>query len=376
MTTVPTVPLSSLHPTVSAPPPTAEQVVLLQALRGRPTVSVLLNTQPGPVMSGQDQRRLDLLVEQATARVRGEAAGPEGEQALTALRGLARTACTGATDRALALFASADSAHAVTLPVEVRERVVVDSSFATRDLVRALHRTPRHVVLVLNSAEARLFSGAGDRLHPVAGSSFPMRSDRPRRPGSARAGASDADATAFFRGVDAALGTYLRLHPAPLVLIGPDRALAGFRGVSRNLSRLAGTLEGNLSGTPLPELVARCKPVLNSYLLSRQDEALALLERRTSASRVVIGMTTAWLAARRERPEMLAVEEGLFFPARVSQDGDLLEAAATVADPDVIDDAVDELIELVLDRGGWVALVDDGLLADRDRVALTLRAHN
>jgi hypothetical protein len=26
----------------------------------------------------------------------------------------------------------------------------------------------------------------------------------------------------------------------------------------------------------------------------------------------------------------------------------------------VLDDAVDELIEMVLDRGGWVALVDDG----------------
>jgi hypothetical protein len=84
-------------------------------------------------------------------------------------------------------------------------------------------------------------------------------------------------------------------------------------------------------------------------------------------------MPSAWLAARRERPEMLAVEEGLFFPARVSEDGDLLEPATDVEHPDVIDDAVDELIELVLDRGGWVALVEDGALAEHGGVALTLR---
>lgn len=58
---------------------------------------------------------------------------------------------------------------------------------------------------------------------------------------------------------------------------------------------------------------------------------------------------------------------------RLSADGDQVTAAADVEAPDVIDDLVDELIELVLDRGGWVALARDGSLADHDRVALTVR---
>jgi hypothetical protein len=111
---------------------------------------------------------------------------------------------------------------------------------------------------------------------------------------------------------------------------------------------------------PLAELAGRTRPVLERYLHSRQQEALELLDRRTSSSRAVSGMSSAWLAARTERPEMLAVEQGLFFPARLSGDGDLLLPATDVEHPDVLDDAVDELIELVLDRGGWVALVDDG----------------
>lgn len=70
---------------------------------------------------------------------------------------------------------------------------------------------------------------------------------------------------------------------------------------------------------------------------------------------------------------MLAVEEGYFYPARVDGSGKLLSPADDVEHLDVIDDAVDELIETVLRRGGWVALVEDGALADHDRVALTLR---
>jgi len=376
MTTTPLPPLSAPQQAFPPPPPTPEQIVLLQAVQDYPALSVLVSTTPAPVMTPADATRVRARVAQAVERVRREQLGPAADDAVAALTQLAERVAAEPTGRGLALFASAGTSMAVPLPLAVRDRVVVDPTFATRDLVRALHRTPRHHVLVLNSGEARLFTGAGDVLRPVQGSAFPLQNERPRRPAGARSGAKDADAAAFYREVDQALGTQLRLHPAPLVLVGPDRVVAQFRNVSRNLGRLAGQLEGNLASEPLPELVARCRPVLEQYLLSRQAEALALLEQRARTSRVVTGMTSCWLAARREAPEMLAVEEGLYYPARLSDDGDLLMPADDVEHPEVIDDAVDELLELVLDRGGWVALVEDGALADRGRVALTLRGRD
>jgi len=237
-----------------------------------------------------------------------------------------------------------------------------------------LHRTPRHAVLVLSSREARLFEGAGDQLRPARTSAFPLLDTRQRKGDGARADREDKDTAAFFRTVDRALATYLRLHPAPLVLAGSKRALAAFTGQSTNLGRLAGSIPVNLSTEPLSVLAERIRPALEGYLLSRQQEALDLLDRRIGARRAVSGMADAWLAARTEGPEMLAVEQGLFYPARVSDDGDLLLPATDVEHPEVIDDAVDELIELVLERGGWVALVDDGALAAHAGVALTLRS--
>ena len=117
--------------------------------------------------------------------------------------------------------------------------------------------------------------------------------------------------------------------------------------------------------------------VATAYLLSRQDEALTLLGSRISADRAAVGLPAVWFAARHDRPEMLAVDQGLFQAARVAPDGDTLELvrdpAEVAADPDVADDLVDDLIELVLHRGGWAALVDDGRLAGNGGVALTLR---
>lgn len=365
--------------------PAPSQVTRLQAEQGYPCVSLLMTTTPASRMVRDDVARLRELVTQATRRLKSEPLPGLQDLLLDELRRLTGHAAAGPTAAGIAIYASATTAEIVHLPIAVPDRVVIDPTFATRDLVRALHRAPRHVVLVLSTTEARLFIGVADTLQPALRSHFPLTvsslrsatdrhtTSRQGRPDGSRPGLREADTAAFLRVVDQALGTHLRLHPAPLILVGPERLLATFRGLSRNLTRLAGSITGSHATAPLPELVHRTRPVLDAYLHSRQEEALQLLERRANTRRVATGIAAAWLAAKRERPEMLAVEDTLVQPARLSTDGDLLIPAEDAESPDVLDDAVDELIELVLHRGGWIALVQDGALAHHDRIALTLR---
>lgn len=377
--------ISSADPTGSrtAAPLTSGLVTSLQALRGYPAVSLLMTTTPAPRMLPDDVARLAGLARQAQRRLEAEALPAVRRTVLSPLADLVAEAGRGPTTAAIGLFASAATSTAVRLPVPVSDRVVIDPTFATRDLVRALHRTPRHVVLALSLDEARLFDGMGEDLRPAPVRTFPRTAPGTApAPGRGQVQQSESrrqrnvqpqQRRPFFQDVDRALGAYLRLHPAPLVLVGTERVLAEFRQVSSHLSRLAGCVHGGLLTAPTSDLVARIRPVLTDYLHSRQQEALDLLDRRTGAKRTVSGIESAWLAAQAERPEMLAVEEGYFFPARLDDGGGLLTAASDVDHPEVIDDAVDELIEMVLRRGGWVAVVDDGRLAGHDRVALTLR---
>jgi hypothetical protein len=377
------------HPDVS--PLTPGLVTTLQTLEGYPAVSLLLSTTAAEKMLPDDAARLTALAREAEQRLESESLTGVRRTVLGPLTELVATVAEGPADAAVGVFVSATTATAVHLPVPVKDRAVVDPTFATRDLVRALHRTPRHVVLALGLDEARLFDVIGADVRPAPGRSFPRKAagsgsapgpgeDGHRQAGHGRQrhGRQRDDRPqqrrAFLRDVDRALGAYLSLHPAPLVLVGTDRVLAEFRQISGNLGRLAGSVHGSMLTAPTADLVARIQPVLTGYLRSRQAEALALLDRRTGANRVAVGIDSAWLAARTERPEMLAVEEGFFYPARLDAGGDLLVPAADVEHPEVIDDVVDELIEAVLRRGGWVALVEDGGLADRGRVALTLRA--
>ncbi|HLL62099.1 MAG TPA: hypothetical protein VK401_03565 [Propionibacteriaceae bacterium] len=370
---------SAPHRSSPLPLPTAAEVVSVQELQDYPAVSVLCTAEPAPTMSREAAGRLGRLVAEAVERLRTELGSVGAADLVRHLEDLRQDVMGRPTRGAVALYVSSGHRSAWGLPVAVVDRTVIDPTFATRDLVRSLHRTPRHVVLVLTEREARLFDAVADTMLPPPTGPFPLvnRASRPDRPGRAnrrpRASRGDTDGDAFLRTVDQALGTYLRVHPAPLVLVGATRTLTRFTHLSRNLGRLAGTVPGSHLRTPLPVLAALIRPVLESYLRSRQGEALALLEERQSAGRVVSGMPAVWLASRAERPEMLAVEQGLFFPARLSSDGDFLEPATDVEHPDVLDDAVDEVIEVVLRRGGWIALVEDGGLASRDRIALSLR---
>ncbi len=344
-------------------PLSADRVLVLQSMRTYPSVTLLANSEPGPRMDRDALRTLRAQVDQAVGRV--EAEGIAAARIEDALHRLLDRAAEIPAQRALALFASESHDDLVTLPVRLEERVVVDPTFATRDLVRALHRTPRHVALLLSAKEARLFEVQGESATPVFGSKFPLEAAEPvpRR----------RDDNRFLRRVDEALGAYLLLHPAPVVVAAAEPTASVFTRASRNLSRLAGTITGNHLRRGSHEIAQLTRPVLEDYLAGREAEALSLLERRLGQGRAALGIQAVWLAARWERVEMLAVDPTYFFPARLSEDGDVLHPADDVEAPDVVDDVVDEVIELVLDRRGWVALVEPGTLPDGARIAMTLR---
>ncbi len=366
----------SAAPTQDGPPDPA-LVLRLQAARSYPSVSILMSTRPAASMHQTDRTRLRVLAKQVGERIAAEDDGTDAHRYLLhELERVVDAAAVDATGAALAVFVNASISLRLVLPITVADRAVVDPTFATRDLVRAMHRTPRHTVLVLSERRAQLYEGVFGSLRAAPGRRFPLERDRdtrqPRGRHPDRPRLRDAAATAFLRDVDDALGAHLAARPMPLVVVGPAKLLTIFTGLSQNLARLAGTVAGNLAAVPLDQLSARIRPVVEEYLRSREAEALALLDRRTGEGRSVSGLAAAWLAARRERPEMLAVEEGLFVPARLSADGDHLTPAQDVDHPDVIDDLVDELIETVLHRGGWVALVCDGALREHDGVALTV----
>lgn len=246
LTLAPALPLATIRRLV-------DRYAGLQQVREYPAISLLLSTTPVAELTGADALGLDALTAEAVERLRGELQSAAAAPAIGRLHTLLGQARHGPSRHGLAVYASAGSQAPIRLPIGVRDRAVGDPTFATRDLIRAPHRTPRHLVLALNPGQPgcwRRCRHPTARRHlglPDVSGPHPHTRPRPRRPAQ-----PGVFRRRLFRQVDAALGADLRLHPAPLVLVGDERTTAAFKRLSANCQRLAGIVTGNLAAPGRP----------------------------------------------------------------------------------------------------------------------------
>lgn len=353
-------PLGSVRP---------RDVVDLTVTASYPCISVLMPTEPGPRMTASDLRRLHDLVEDVRQQLR-EQAIPARARLVRKLADRVQQVAAQPTDRALAIYVSLAVSRSFWLPQPVTARAVVEHTFATRPLVTALHRTSPHLLLLLHPTCAQLYRAADGGLRLIGSRDVFQGPGTVRVPQQVRRGDPEGDLTdRFLRAVDDLLGRCRAEHPSPLVLGGSPHVVDRFRVLSRNLDRLAGRIPPTRGETP-GDLARASAEVVEHYLRSRREEALIDL-RAALASRpadVASGMAACWRAVHQRVPRMLLVERDFVSPGRPE---DLAPSPRRPhSAPAAVHDLVDDLIEVVIMRGGQLALVDDGDLADHGRVAL------
>lgn len=355
-------------------------IQLLQAIRQYPSLSILAPTHRRHPENQQDPIRIKNLVTEATNRLLSQFAKRDVAALLENLDDLCEEIDYQHTLDGLALFVNQDFARKFYLPFPVKERVIVEETFATRDLVFTLNRSPRYWVLVLSEQPTRLYEGFRDTLVEVTTGGFPMTHEGPggEAPlpggfGINRSAYRDEKKRQFFRQVDAAFGQVAAAEPLPLVVVGVVRNLAFFDQVSSNKHLIGATLTGSHDNTPAHELGKLVWPLVQEVLAKQRQGELERLEVASGAQRAASGIGEVWRLAQEGRGETLLVEEGYHLPARVDESGWHLTPADDPTAPGLIDDAIDELIELVLAKGGRVVFVAPGTLQAHHRVAMILR---
>lgn len=313
--------------------------------------------------------RLCRLAREAEQRLRLEFGAVLDQRVLERLTAAVAEAAAPRGSRSLAVYVNADVSSVVGLGIEVRERAVVDDTFATRDLLAAELRQPRYWVLALSLADPRLAHAHGGRLQPRP---LPLTDTAPH-PSTRRAGRNrdrsalmDAERIRRLRAIDMALGPALAENPDPLLVVGADPTLSWFL----NRTRHAGRIEGVVRRAPDSNLAAlgeSVAPAVADMLSERRLAALDSLERAVGNGSAASGIEPVWRAARRT-PGLLLVESAFEQPVRVAADG-RLDPVEDPAAPGVVDDAVDDIIETVLARGGRVELMPDGVLTRHQRIA-------
>lgn len=353
----------------------------LQHVLTRPALTITLPTHRHAPENKQDPIRVKKLVDEATTRLRAEYGKQESEPLIENLGRLVADINHRYTLDGLALFVTDDIASAQQLPFTVEERVHVGDRFLTRDLVFALNRTPHYWVLALSEKPTRLYEASGDELTEVTTGGFPMVHEGPGGElplpggfGVRKSAYRDEHHRKFFRQVDAALKPFLAAEKLPLVVVGVERFLAFFKEVTAHEGAIIATLQGSHDKTSAHELGGLVLPLVDEALREQREARLGQLQKAIGEGRSASAIEDVWRATREGRGLTLFVEEGYHYPACL----DDASAALAPADTDgvcdeTLDDAVDVVIDEVLGKGGEVVFVDDGRLAQHQRIALITR---
>lgn len=355
-------------------------VRILQTIRANPALSILLPTHRTSPENRQDPIRLKNLVNEASERLKAEYPMQELRPLFAQLDNVLESIDLNYALDGLAIFVNRDFGRKFDLPFSVKPRVVVDETFATRDLVYAMNRSPRYWVLALSEQDTRLLEGTRDSLIEVKEHGFPMRhsgpggdAPLPNAPEINVSALRDERHRQFFRQVDQAFGAVAKQDDLPLVLVGVDRYLAFFREVSQHGSKILTTLAGNHDKTTPHDLGKLLWEPVQAALKEERRAKMDALEAAVGARKFVSGVGEVWRYAHDGRGEQLLVEEHFYFPATVDESGRHIQPAEDASAPGVIDDAVDEIIEAVLKQGGKVSFVEDGTLDQHQRISLILR---
>jgi hypothetical protein len=362
-------------------PPRTDDVARLARLTHPLSLSILMATTPADTMRPHDRAALDSLLRQALRRLADEGAALGHAAAdIDAVRSGATSAVAVAgaapTDRGVAILVSPEGTHLHHLRVAPRDRVVLDPTFATRDLVRSAAEDPPFLMLVLDARTARLFHYDQRYARSVLGHDFPvLRSeDEPRSGGRQGRDRGQRERTrAFLRSVDSRLAARLEREASdggalPVVLIANERIAAEYQAVTRSRRIATVVRTGRAAVAAVDELERVSRAALAGHVTDRAAAALDTVRVRLAHGRAVAGLASAWDAMRHAEPDLLVVERSHGPAARLGEFG--LEVVADPEVPGVLDDAVDELIEAALDRGAEVVTVPDGALAREGRVAL------
>ncbi len=275
----------------------------------------------------------------------------------------------------LILFVSQNhrSWHRVGFPVD--DRVIIDETFATRDLVRQVLDSKRYRILTLSDKAIRLFKGYDRQLIETRYKHFPA--DISGMLSHHRGEGNEKDKRKeLLNRIDKDFQDVIRTEPLPLVLMGTEQNISAFKSVSDRTDRITAEITGNFDDTPHKLIAEQAVDALGDVKAYLHQQHLDELGEAVGANSYASGIQQVWRGAFKANGRKLFVENSYKQAGIVvgGIDGYELEFVDDHTAPGVIDDLVDEAIEEVLKYGGEVAFMPDGSLEKHNRIALILRS--
>ncbi len=280
--------------------------------------------------------------------------------------------------KGLAIYISQNHEKLFRFSFTVKEKVIIDKSFQIRDLLFAAKYNIEYFILLISSNENKLFRGFDKSFKEIDFVDAPKnikewKIDLHTKVGNFSDAHSINDITLekYLRDIDRSLSNILRVNALPIVIACVGEIADKYKKISKNSDLVLGYIEGNFEHASVSEIVNKTIPVLEEKSIKEQEKYLDLLMDAIGMNTFASGITDVWKASMENRSRILLVEKNYSCPAKFGiSKFTLITKDVDANDIYSIKDAVDDLIEIVLKRGGDVVFVEDDTLIEHNHIAL------
>jgi hypothetical protein len=356
---------------------TPEVKEVMNALHYRPSVSVIMPFEPKISLKTELAHSLKTAADRAERELLAIYPTEMCDTVMKKLRAVIKNLNFNLDKKSIAIYVSPVFEKVIYLDSFVNEKIMVDDSFEIRDLIYNKKQVDKYLVLLLSGKESRILLmnfTKFSRVRPDTPESiFAYTNDSPERTGNFTDMVEHKQVLLekFLSHIDNSLDEVFKKYPLPLFVVGTDKIIGHFKHLTKHAGAIANYIHGNYEEAGFTQLKELLKPHLETLNEQRKNDLLHKLDIEAGNKKLVTGVKNIWAEAVNHKGRLLVVEKNYVFAAQHgSTDGIIEEITEPFDKLSYIRDAVDDIIEKVLENGGDVEFVDDNDLKKYDHIAL------
>jgi hypothetical protein len=343
----------------------------------QPSVSIILPFEPKMTAKAEIVHRLKLAVDMVEREIRQNYSTDLSSLVIGKLRSIIKNLNFSSYKKSIAIYVSPVFEKVLYLDIPMDEKIMVDGSFQIRDLLYAKKELREYLVLVVSAKWSKVYLGNCAHFVKVK-SNVPdhiaaFRNDLPERssnfsdPGEKK----EILLKKFLQHTDEGLKFLLHAYHFPVFIMGADKVLGYFKSITKNEKSIVGYIHGNYEKTPESELNEILRPYVDNWKKVKMDDLRHQMEKAADSGKLSSGIREVWKQATNHKGRLLIVEKNFMVTAQQGASEDVIYMPVAPYNKfSYIKDAVDDIIEKVLETGGDVEFVEEGTLTDHQHISL------
>ncbi|MFN3640651.1 MAG: hypothetical protein ACK4UK_07010 [Flavobacterium sp.] len=329
-------------------------------------VTIILNTHRTKPDHLKDPLTLKNLIKEAQQRLESDLDKRKAKAIIDRIFELEKSIDHSHNLESLILFVNENIAEYVRLPVAVTDRVVIDPTFATRDLVRSLHLESGYYVLLLSRQKVRLIEAFNDKVVREIDKPFPIENTQFYSTNGvelSNASRQTQLVAEFFNRVDKEVNLQRKENPLPVLICSEESNFHEYLKIADQKQSIYPTfLNRNRLDEKDHAIVSEAWPLIKEISTQKNHARIEELEKAVGTGKFMSDLNDIWRALTEGRVQTLFVQQGLYQRARLDGEQLIKVGDTENVSGEVIDDIYDEMIEISLEYGGDVVFLPPGPL--------------